>query len=189
MLGHRREERQSLRRVNSLAFRAACLLAFAMLSPPALAQGLDQATVQVTGNALDVRWADAEDVLRAFVTPANPRAGEPLTITLKLGPIEGAAYTGPVTLCLREQGTTGEGETVTVMRSGEGWRAVLTPARQGHHALDFTYRTTRMKAVHAALDVTGGQVPPIVGYLAVAVLLVAALAFGIRLTLRAPSRR
>ncbi len=178
MLGHRRERRQRL-----------CFTIFALFSLASAGQPLDRATVQLAGNALELRWADAEDGLRAFVTPAAPRAGEPLTVTVRLGPIEGAPFTGPVTFSLREDGSLEGGQTVTALRAGEGWKAVLTPRTSGRHALDFTYRTTRMKTVHAAFEVTGGHVPQLVGYGALGLLAVAALAFGIRQTLRSPARR
>ncbi len=150
------------------------------------AQPLDRAAVQIAGGTLEIRWSDAEDDLRAWVTPASPRAGEPLTVSVRVGPFEGPAYQGPVTLRLREENAL-SGETVTVLRNKDGWQAQLTPHSEGPHTLDFTYRSTRMKSVHATFNVAGGFIPRLVAYLSLATAVGLALALGIRQTLRSRS--
>ncbi|MBI3185920.1 MAG: hypothetical protein HYZ28_27610 [Myxococcales bacterium] len=117
----------------------------------AVAAPTDQIEVRRTDQALELSWADAEDRLRGAVFPARPRAREELRVSVDVGSFEGKPYEGPVTIGLRHGQLPAQ--AVTVSRSGKTWSAVFLPEEHGAYQLDVSFRSTRLKQLHAPLEV------------------------------------
>jgi hypothetical protein len=117
----------------------------------------DRIEAQAHSGQIDLSWADTEDRLRGTLTPAFPRAGEPVRLTLDLGSYDGRPFNGPLMLRLRRQGET-SGESPS-LQHGRGWQADLHPPQPGAYLLDVTFRTTRLKVLHAAFDVRESRMP------------------------------
>jgi hypothetical protein len=107
---------------------------------------------------IELSWADAEDRVQGAVRPARPHEGAALQVTLRVGSFEGAEFRGPVTLTLRRAGEE-QGVSVTVTRGEVGWAATFHPAEAGAYWLDVSFRTTRLKVLHAALEVSAPPIP------------------------------
>ena len=131
----------------------------------------------------ELSWSDAEDRLQGSITPSQPRAGEPMRVSLDVGSFQGEPYRGPVVIALRRSGETAE-DTRTVAFDGKGWNAQFVPRDDGPYALDVSFRTTHYKALHGALTVSEARLPRITLWLVVAAASLGALAYGLRLALR-----
>jgi hypothetical protein len=125
-------------------------------STPAEEPG-DRIAVQRHPSYLELGWADTEDRLRGTLTPGRPRAGDVVHVVLDVGAYDGKAFDGPITVQLRQAGET-HGESVTV-RHERGWQADFPTTQNGTHWLDVSFRTTRLKALHATFDVGEAQLP------------------------------
>lgn len=145
---------------------------------------LDQIEVTPRADVLELSWSDAEERLQGSVSPATPREGQPLQVSLQVNRFEGAAYDGPVTLTLRETGAT-HGQSVTVERGPRHWQATFTPENPGPHLLDVSFRTTRFKVVHAPLQVEGSLVPRLLGWAVLGLGTLALIGYSVRNLLRA----
>ena len=122
----------------------------------------DRIELTTHDDALALSWSDTEERLKGSIRPAVPRAGEPLHLSLQVGSFEGEPFTGPLIVTLREEGSS-HGQSVTVKRSGEQWQTTFTPEREGPYLLDVSFRTTRHKALHAALQVRPSPLPQRLG--------------------------
>jgi hypothetical protein len=117
----------------------------------------DQVAVTSPGHALELTWSDAEDRVHGFVEPVPLRAGTPLKVHVDVGSFEGKGYDGPVTFQLRKAGEK-YGEPVLAMHN-RGYSAELHPREDGNYLLDITFRTTRLKMIHASLTVEPARIP------------------------------
>lgn len=138
-----------------------------------------QVGVQVSGDVVQLSWADAEDRLQGSVRPVRPRAGEPLSVSLHVGAFEGRPFDGPLTVTLRKVGET-HGQTVTVAREGEAWSTSFVPAEEGPHMLDVSFRSTRHKLVHARLEVAEAALSRLPWFIVLGAIAAALLALGVR---------
>jgi hypothetical protein len=129
---------------------------------PLAGEPTDRIDLTTHDDALALSWSDTEERLKGSIRPTVPRAGEPLHLSLQVGSFEGAPFTGPLILTLREEGSS-HGQSVTVKRSGEQWQTTFTPEHEGPYLLDVSFRTTRHKALHAALQVRPSPLPQRLG--------------------------
>lgn len=149
-------------------------------SPPT-----DRIEVGQTSTGLDLRWHDAEDRLDGTVQPLNLRSDHPMDVSLRVGSFEGAPFDGPIQLTLRAPGEQ-NGETVTAKKGAVNWHATFTPKTEGPHSLDVVFRTTRVKVLHAELEVAPSLPfsPAQAGLIAVTLIGVGVIAFQVIRTLR-----
>ncbi|SET53086.1 hypothetical protein [Stigmatella erecta] len=110
------------------------------------------------GGVLELSWSDAEERLQGSLQPLAPRAGEPLKVTLHVGSFQGAPFEGPLTVSLRERGAT-HGQVRTVQKGAVNWHVEFVPERAAVHQLDVSFRTTRIKVLHAEFDVGSPRLP------------------------------
>jgi hypothetical protein len=145
----------------------------------------DRINVERRNDVLELAWMDTEDRLQGSITPDTPREGVPLKVTLHVGSFDGAAFDGPITLTLREAGAK-HGQTVTVQREkgAVNWRAEFTPESTGPYQLDVSFRTTRLKVLHADYDVSSRPVPRFILWAIVVVAGIVAVGYGIRSLVR-----
>ncbi|SEL95919.1 hypothetical protein SAMN05444354_11036 [Stigmatella aurantiaca] len=179
--GHLRRQggwRQNRLTTSGRGVWSACLL-LATLAAAAPPQP-DRITVDRRGGVLELAWSDSEERLQGSIQPLAPRAGEPLKVTLHVGSFQGAPFEGPLTVSLRERGAT-HGQVLTVPKGAVNWHAEFVPERAAVHQLDVSFRTTRIKVLHAELDVGAPRLPHLLlwGGLGLGVLL--ALLGGLRL--------
>ncbi|WP_224245912.1 hypothetical protein [Hyalangium gracile] len=134
---------------------------------------------------LELAWSDTEERLQGSLHPDTPREGVPLRVRVHVGSFAGEDFEGPVTLTLREVGAT-HGQTATVTRAkGEvNWVAEFTPEKTGPHQLDVSFRTTRLKVLHADIDVVDRPIPRFFLWAIVGLAATLALAYGIRSVVR-----
>jgi hypothetical protein len=145
----------------------------------------DRIQVERRNNVLELAWSDTEERLQGSIQPDVPREGDPLKVFLNVGSFDGAAFDGPVTIALREAGAT-HGQSVTVMRQpgAVNWRAEFTPETTGPYQLDVSFRTTRLKSLHADFEVVTRPVPRIFLWALVGLSATVALGYGIRSLVR-----
>jgi hypothetical protein len=177
-----------MRGVLTAAPALACLLllAVALAGPRAGAQPesperRDTLLVSPQKNLLQLGWRDTEDVLDGALLPASPRVGEPLTVSVRVGALQGAPVDGPVVLTIRPAGER-TGQTQVVTRDGERWVAEFVPHSPGLHVVSVGFRTTRNKVLHGEFAVHPATLPRGLawGLGALLVLLVVAMgAFGL----------
>jgi len=146
-------------------------------------QGPDRIAVQRRNNVLELSWSDTEDRLQGAIQPDQPVEGQPLKVLLNVGSFEGAAFEGPLTITLREAGAT-HGQVQTVKKGAVNWVATFTPDTDGPYQLDVSFRTTRLKVLHASLAVATSPVPRFVLWAMVGLTALMALAYGVRSLLR-----
>jgi hypothetical protein len=149
---------------------------------PALGQP-DRIAVDRRNNVLELTWSDAEERLKGSIQPDLPREGEPLKVLLNVGSFEGAEFQGPLTLTLREAGDT-LGQTKLVTKGPVNWSAEFTPEQEGHHTLNVSFRTTRLKSLNADFEVGPSLVPRFILWGLVGLGAVVALGLGIRSLVR-----
>lgn len=82
---------------------ATCLLTLHAAAAPAT----DQIQVERKGELLSLSWRDAEDQLTGLLTPALPRPGEPLRLTLSVGNLQGPPFQGAVTVAFSRKACPG----------------------------------------------------------------------------------
>lgn len=177
--------RQSCLRVILLWGLGLSLLAggTAIAAGPLLQQTPDRITVEQRNNVLELSWSDTEERLQGAIQPDPPTEGQPLKVLLNVGSFEGAAFEGPLTITLREAGAT-HGQVRTVKKGAVNWVATFTPERAGPHLLDVSFRTTRLKVLHASLEVVSPPVPRFVLWAMVGLTALLALGYGLRSLLR-----
>ncbi|WP_148282358.1 hypothetical protein [Corallococcus coralloides] len=134
-----------------------CLLALHADAAPAS----DQIKVERKGELLSLSWRDAEDQLHGVLTPAVPRPGEPLRLTLSVGNLQGPPFQGAVTVAFSREGVPGQ-VTRTLTRDAVGWSTEFVPDEAGAWDVDVRFLTTRPKAAHARFTVSEPPVPPMV---------------------------
>jgi hypothetical protein len=143
----------------------------------------DKVSVEASHGVLELSWSDYEERLKGSLSPAPPRAGQPLRVNVHVGSFEGEAFDGPLTITLREEGQT-QGDTRTVRRGEANWTVEFLPERSGPHQLDFSFRTTRLKVLHAQVEVAASPVPRMILWSGLGLLTVVAISFGVRSLLR-----
>lgn len=148
-----------------------------------LLQGPDRINVDRRHQVLELAWSDTEDRLQGSLQPDFPRAGEPFKVLLHVGSFDGPPFEGPVTITLRSPGNP-NGQVQTVKKGAVNWVATFTPESTGVHQLDVSFRTTRLKVLHAELEVTDPPVPRFVLWAMVGIVVAAALGYGIRSVVR-----
>jgi len=139
--------------------------------------------VEASHGVLELSWSDYEDRLRGSINPAPPRAGQPLRVNVHVGSFQGDLFDGPLTITLREEGLT-QGQTQTVRRGEANWTAEFIPERAGPHQLDFSFRTTRLKVLHARVEVAPSPVPRLILWSGLGLLAVVVISLGVRSLLR-----
>jgi hypothetical protein len=146
-------------------------------------QASDRIIVEQRTNVLELSWSDTEERLQGAIQPDPPIAGQPLQVLLNVGSFEGAAFEGPLTITLREAGAT-HGQVQTVKKGAVNWVATFTPERAGPYLLDVSFRTTRLKVLHASLQVSPSPVPRAVLWAMVGLAALVTLGYGLRSLLR-----
>jgi hypothetical protein len=150
---------------------------------PALLKPTDRISVERRNQVLELAWSDTEDRLQGAIQPDFPREGEPLKVFVNVGSFDGPDFEGPVTLTLREAGST-HGQVQTVTKGAVNWSTTFTPERTGAYQLDVSFRTTRLKVLHADVEVTARPVPRFVLWAMVGLMATVALGYGIRSLVR-----
>ena len=148
-----------------------------------LLKPLDRISVERRNQVLELAWSDTEDRLQGSLQPELPRKGEPLKVFLNVGSFDGPAFEGPVTITLREAGNA-HGQVQTVTKGAVNWSATFVPERTGAYQLDVSFRTTRLKVLHADVEVTDPPVPRFVLWALVGLVATIALGYGIRNLMR-----
>ncbi|MCY1045343.1 hypothetical protein OV208_28765 [Corallococcus sp. bb12-1] len=136
---------------------ATCLLTLHAVAAPAA----DQIKVERRNEVLALSWQDAEDTLQGVITPAEPRPGEPLRLTLSVGNIQGPPFEGGVTVAFSQDGVPGQ-VTRALKRDAVGWSTEFVPPEPGAWDLDVRFLTSRPKALHAKFTVSEPGVPLLV---------------------------
>ncbi|HLL53988.1 MAG TPA: hypothetical protein VK447_10600 [Myxococcaceae bacterium] len=154
------------------------LLACLLLPGVGQAQDTSQVLITFTPDGAALDWSDAEERIQGTVTPADPRAGQDLTVLIHVGSFEGPPFDGPVRLGLR--GPDGSNQTQVVRQRDRGWRAVFRAPEPGTYTLDIGFRTTRDKVVHAKLRVAEAPLPRVIGWGLLAAVAVTVLLLGLR---------
>lgn len=139
---------------------------------------LDEVQVGAARNALELTWNDTEESLKGVIFPVKPVEGEAVRVTVRVGSFQGAAFKGPVTLSVHPEGEAGA-NAVTVAPVDGSWTASFVPVKPGPHVLDVSFRTTRLKALHARFDVSPGRLPRAVAWIFIGGLVVLALGAGV----------
>lgn len=153
------------------------------VAQPAFLKGPDRISVDRRNQVLELSWSDTEDRLQGSIQPDFPRAGEPFKVLLNVGNFDGPLFEGPVTITLRESGTS-HGQVQTVKKGAVNWVATFTPESTGFYQLDVSFRTTRLKVLHADIEVTDPPVPRFVLWVMVGIVATVALGYGIRSVVR-----
>lgn len=141
--------------------------------------------VERRNDVLELLWMDTEERLQGSIQPDTPREGVPLKVTVNVGSFDGEAFDGPITLTLREVGAT-HGQAVTVKREpgAVNWRAEFTPETTGPYQLDVSFRTTRLKALHADFEIVSRPVPRFILWAIVGLSAMVAVGYGVRSLVR-----
>ncbi|KFE63152.1 hypothetical protein DB31_2745 [Hyalangium minutum] len=153
------------------------------VAQPAFLKGPDRISVDRRNQVLELSWSDTEDRLQGSIQPYLPRAGEPLKVLLHVGSFDGPTFDGPVTITLREPGSP-RGQVQTVKKGAVNWVTTFTPESTGLYQLDVSFRTTRLKVLHAEVEVTDPPVPRFVLWVMVGIAATVALGYGIRSVVR-----
>jgi hypothetical protein len=164
----------------------ACLLAAGAAiaqAPATFSKPTDRITVDRRNDVLELSWADTEERLQGAIQPDVPYPGQPLKVLLNVGSFYGEPFEGPITLTLREEGAK-YGQTQTVKKGSVNWHAEFVPERAGLYQLDVSFRTTRLKVLHADFEVHATPVPRFVLWALVGVAAAAALGLGLRTLVR-----
>lgn len=164
----------------------ACLLAAGAATaqaPSPLSKPTDLITVDRRNDVLELSWSDTEERLQGAIQPDVPQEGKPLKVLLNVGSFYGAPFEGPITLTLREEGAR-YGQTQTVKKGEINWHAEFVPERAGLYQLDVSFRTTRLKVLHADFEVHAPPVPRFFLWGLVVLTAAAALGLGLRSVLR-----
>lgn len=143
----------------------------------------DKVTVEASHGVLQLSWSDYEERLKGSIDPTPPRAGQPLRLNVHVGSFEGEPFNGPLTITLREEGST-QGQTQTVGKGVANWTAEFIPENAGPHQIDFSFRTTRIKVLHARIEVAPSPIPRVILWSGLGLLTVVAISFGVRNLLR-----
>jgi hypothetical protein len=146
----------------------------------------DRIAVERRNQVLELSWSDTEDRLQGSLQPDTLHEGEPLKVLLNVGSFDGPTFEGPLTLTLREAGST-HGQVQTVTKGAVNWSATFIPERAGPYQLDVSFRTTRLKALHTELEITPRPIPRIFLWAMVGLMATVALGYGIRSLLRSDS--
>jgi hypothetical protein len=141
-------------------------------------QAPDRISVLRRNDVLELSWSDTEERLQGAIQPDPPIQGQPLKVLLNVGSFEGPAFDGPLTITLREAGAT-HGQVQTVKKGAVNWIATFTPERAGPYQLDVSFRTTRLKVLHASLEVASPPVPGFVLWVMVGLAALVALGYGL----------
>ena len=166
-----------------LAAAAVTVLA-TLIAAPASAEDDRGDVIAVSPNqrTLQLSWRDAEDSLKGTINPDLLREGEPLKVSLMVGSYYGAPFAGPVTIALRPDGAQGSADTITVTPENGAWHATFTPKSDGPHVIDVSFRTTRLKVLHAKIPVERAKLPRTIAWaLAGALVVIAVVVGGTRL--------
>lgn len=155
----------------------------AIAAEPSSVKPTDRITVNPRNDVLELSWADTEERLQGAIQPDVPRQGQPLKVLLNVGSFEGAAFEGPITLTLREQGAT-HGQSQTLKKGEVNWHAEFTPEREGRYQLDVSFRTTRLKVLHADFSVSSRPVPRFILWAMVGLIGTMVVGLGIRSVVR-----
>lgn len=143
----------------------------------------DRIAVDKRGDVLELSWSDTEERLQGAISPEVPREGEPLKVLLNVGSFQGAEFSGPITVTLREDGSM-HGLVKTVNKGAVNWTTEFIPERSGPHQLDVSFRTTRLKVLHADFEVAPSLVPRFFLWGLVGLMAGLALLLGVRSLLR-----
>src|SRR5574340_411038 len=82
---------------------------------------------------LTLGWNDAEDRIQGAVSPAEPRVGRPMQVSVHVGTDQGADFDGPVTLSLRpyRQAELVEGEPLGLKPMQDGPPPMVVTVTRG----------------------------------------------------------
>jgi hypothetical protein len=140
-----------------MTFFRVLALVCTLTSLAAQADENDRLSVQARGRQIELSWEDNDDKLRGMIIPAFIHAGDTVRVVLDVGSFSGAPFDGPITYQWRRTGEA-EAETGTVPHRS-GWHMELHPAEAGFYSLDLSFRTTRLKVLHATVPVVPSNVP------------------------------
>lgn len=159
-----------------------------LLAQPVGVAPRDGMKLNVGAGSLDFEWSDAEDRVQGSITPKRPIEGRTMEVSAHVGTFQGAEFDGPVTLSLKEAGSTGGGQSQTVKRAqGEkAWRAAFTPPLSGPYTFEVSFRTTRLKVASTTITVDEAALPRWPWWVAIGVAAAVAVALGIRSVLQKP---
>ncbi|MBZ4417029.1 hypothetical protein K8638_11080 [Myxococcus sp. RHST-1-4] len=115
--------------------------------------------------------------------PAQPKAGEPLTLSLHVGNFQGPEFDGPLTLTFHQEGAPAQ-VTRTLTRQGVNWHTELVPDTPGIWELEVRYRHTHLKVLTARVPVMEPPLPRGLGWGMIIVAAGTALGLGVRGALR-----
>ena len=162
------------------------MVASAYLLLMALGQApTDQLQVLPNRVAIELTWADAEDRVQGSIRPPEPRARNPLEVSVHVGTFQGNPFDGPVTLTLRKSGER-QGEEHTVARGKVSWNATFVPPDEGAYVLDVAFRSTRLKVTHAPVEVAAAKLSRLPWWLLLGAALATAFTLGVRAATRKP---
>lgn len=155
---------------------------------PVSGRPLDGIERDVSGRVATLSWRDADDALDGFMDPAIPVEGQPFEVNLRIRPLAGSDFDGPVVLTVRRVGQE-QGTSVTVAPESGRWRHRFTLEDSGAYQLDVGFRSTRMKVIHGSFEVqsnmtVGGVRLSTVGLVVVAILGAAAIGYSLIRVLR-----
>jgi hypothetical protein len=151
--------------------------------PAGFLKGPDRVNVDRRNQVLELAWSDTEERLQGSIQPDFPRAGEPMKVLLNVGSFDGPTFEGPITITLRGPDNP-NGQVQTVKKGAVNWVATFTPESTGSYQLDVSFRTTRLKVLHADLEVTDPPVPRFLLWAMVGIVFTVALGYGIRSVVR-----
>ncbi len=152
--------------------------------------------IQTEPSGYSVHWVDEEDRLDATITPQRLQQGKPFDMTLNIGVIEGAAFTGPVTVSIRPLASPDEEErpgpqqsTTVTFNKDRTWKATITPEQSGEHVIEVAWRTTSFKQARGLLTIEESAFNPSTGRALAALAILAALGIGLWQVFRKPPAR
>ncbi len=157
--------------------------ATAIAADPLPFQAPDRISTQRKNDVLELSWSDTEERLQGAIQPDPPVEDQPFKVLLNVGSFEGAAFEGPLTITWREAGAT-HGQVQTVKKGAVNWVATFTPENSGPYQLDVSFRTTRLKVLHASVEVAPSPVPRYVLWAMVGLTALISLGYGLWSLLR-----
>ena len=151
---------------------------------------LTQLVVRQGAAGTSFEWADPEERLRGTLGTGRIVAGQPLTISATLEPIDGPPFEGPITIAVRPLDSREDVQSQTVKRSeGERvWAVTVVPAEATDYRVEISWRSTHHKVVRGVFPVRPAGLPPWLRWAAAGTAIALALAVGVWILLN-PSRK
>lgn len=155
-----------------------------VLAQPLPEASLNEIRVTPSPTSLDLQWSDTEERLQGTIRPTTPRAEAPFEMSLHVGSFQGAEFDGPINVTMRGPEGRTASAVLTRGKDDKAWVTKFTPEVGGDHQLDISFRTTRLKALKAKFEVEDARIGRLPWLFVLGVVVVAALALGVRQALR-----